>query len=96
MEIEFNTGRIPQAESSPQTVKRASAPDVSASVSFSASDSLKSQLNSMAAARPEAVAKGKELAAESTYPPDFILDRVAVLLAVHAKASPPARSDQVS
>ncbi len=93
MEIEFNTGRIPQAESSPQAAKRTSVPDASAAVSFSASDSLKSQLSSLSAPRPEAVAKGKQLVADASYPPDYLLDRVAKLLAISGNSSSSVQSN---
>ena len=85
MEIEFNTGRIPQTESSQPVAKRVATPATTPSVSFSASDSLKSQLNAISTIRPELVAKAKALVADPTYPPDYVLKRIAVLLALNAK-----------
>lgn len=95
MEIDFNTGRIPAAESKQQIARKAAAPEASAAVSFSASDSLKSQLNNLSSVRPEVVSKAKQLAADSSYPPDFVLDRVAVLLAVNANTSTTSQSGQI-
>jgi len=85
MEIEFNTGRIPQAESSQPVTRRDAAPAASDAVSFSTSDSLKSQLSSMSTVRPEQVARGKELVSDTHYPPDYVMNRIATLLAIHIK-----------
>jgi hypothetical protein len=89
MEIEFNTNRIPPAESGSSAIRRDTSPAATDAVSFSASDSLKSQLNNISTVRPEQVAKAKLLVSDAQYPPDYVLDRLAVLLALHtgAKAS---------
>ena len=86
MEIEFNTGRIPQAESSQVAARRASPPAATPTVSFSNSDSLKSQLREIPTVRPEKVARARELVADGNYPPDYLLNRIAALLAIHTKA----------
>jgi hypothetical protein len=96
MEIEFNTRRIPTAESSPTVTRRSDPSAATEAVSFAASDSLKSQLNNLSASRPEQVAKAKALAADGKYPPDDVLDRMAVLLAIHNGASSPGPSDSLS
>jgi hypothetical protein len=85
MEIEFNTGRIPSVESSPSTAKRGSTRAAADAVSFSTSNALKEQLANIPTVRPEQVAKGKELVADGKYPPSDVLDRIAVLLAIHSK-----------
>jgi hypothetical protein len=83
MEINFNSGKIPSAESGQPVVKRTTAPGLSTTVSFPTVDALKSQLDSLPTSRADAVAKAKELVADSAYPPDYLLDRIANLLAIH-------------
>jgi hypothetical protein len=92
MEIEFNTSRIPQAESGSTITRRDTTSAATDAVSFSTSDSLKSKLNDLSTARPEQVAKAKELVADGKYPPDDILDRVAVLLAINVKSDSASQS----
>ena len=92
MEIEFKTGRIPQAESSQPVARRDAVPAAPDTVSFSNSDSLKSQLNNISTVRPEQVANAKQLVSDPNYPPDYVLNRIAVLLAIHAKPSPSNQS----
>jgi hypothetical protein len=97
MEIEFNTSRIPQAESGSTITRRDTTSAATDAVSFSTSDSLKSKLNNLSTARPEQVAKAKELVSNTTYPPDYVLKRVATLLAIKTQANssaPSSSSDQ--
>jgi len=97
MEIEFNTtGRIPQPESSKPAARRDAAPAASDAVSFSTSDSLKSQLSKISTVRSEQVARAKQLVADGQYPPDYVLNRIANLLAIHTKADSTNRSDRAS
>ena len=86
MEIKFNIGRIPEAESSKPAAKRETTPASPDTVSFSTSDSLNSQLSNLSTVRPEQVAKAKELVSDTNYPPDYLLSRIATLLAIHGKA----------
>jgi hypothetical protein len=86
MEIEFNTSRIPGAEAGSKVAKRDATSAASDAVSFSTSDSLKSKLSAIPTARPDAVARAKELVSDAKYPPDYVLDRVSTLLAIHVKA----------
>jgi hypothetical protein len=92
MEIEFNTSRIPQAGSAPKIARPDTAAAATDDVSFSASDSLKSQLADLSASRPEQLAKAKELVANATYPPDYVLTRVATLLAIKTQSNSPDQS----
>jgi hypothetical protein len=87
MKIEFNTSRVPQMESSQPVAKRSGSSVASDAVSFSASDSLKAQLNNISTVRPEQVARAKQLVSGGEYPPNYVLDRIAVLLAVHSKSN---------
>jgi len=92
MEIEFNAGRIPPTEPRQPVAKRGSSPAAADTASFSVSDSLKQQLGKISTVRPEQVARGKDLVADGKYPPDDVLDRIAVLLAIHAKSAPDSQS----
>lgn len=88
MEIEFNTGRITSAGSAQPAAKRDVAPAAPDPVSFSTSNSLKNQLSQISTVRPEQVAMAKQLVADTHYPPDYVVNRIAVLLAIHSKANP--------
>lgn len=92
MEIDFNAARIPPAESSLPAAKTVPTPMASATVSFAASDALKNQLDALPTVRPEQVAKARDLVSASDYPPDYLLKRIANLLAVNLKPASP--SDQ--
>jgi hypothetical protein len=77
MEIEFNTGQIlPGGVSQPVVRQSASAPSPD-TASFSASDSLNSQMSSMSTIRPDQVERAKSLVADKNYPSDEVLNRVA-------------------
>ena len=97
MEIEFNTNsRIPQAGSSQPAARRDTTTAAPDTVSFSTSDSLKSRLSQISTVRPEQVARAKQLVADASYPPDYVLNRIATLLAIHTKAGPASQSGQSS
>jgi len=84
MEIEFNPGRVPKAEPS-QPVARPSATPGADQTSFQVSAALQDKLKSMSTVRPEKVAQAKALLTDAQYPPGYVLDRIAVLLAIHVK-----------
>ena len=92
MEIEFNTGRITPASPAQPAGKRDVAPAAPDTVSFSTSDSLKNQLSQISTVRPEQVARAKQLVADTQYPPDYVLNRIAILLAIHGNANLPNSS----
>ena len=97
MEIEFNANsRIPQAESKQPVARQDTTPAATDAASFSASDSLISQLNKIPTVRPEQVARAKELVADGHYPPDYVLNRIANLLAIHTKTNPSNQSGRSS
>jgi hypothetical protein len=83
MEIEFNTSRLSPAESGSSAIRRDATTAATDAVSFSTSDSLKSQIKDLSTVRPEKVAKAKELVSNGHYPPDYVLERISVLLALH-------------
>jgi anti-sigma28 factor (negative regulator of flagellin synthesis) len=77
MEIEFNTGRISQGGYSQPPARQSATPASPDPVSFSASDSLNSQLSTLSTVRPDQVARAKALVADGNYPSDEVLHRVA-------------------
>jgi hypothetical protein len=84
MEIEFNPGRVPKMEPS-QTAARPSATAAADGASFPVSAALQDKLKNLSDVRPEKVAYAKGLVADSAYPPNDVLDRIAVLLAINVK-----------
>lgn len=96
MEIEFNPSRISQTESTQPAAKRDSTAAAADTASFTASNSLNSQLGNIATVRPEQVAKAKALVGSSKYPPDDVLDRIAILLAIHHLGADTANSPNSS
>lgn len=84
MEIEFNPGRVPKAESS-HPVARPQAAARAEDTSFQVSAALQDKLKNMSTVRPEKVTQAKALVSDSKYPPGDVLDRIAVLLAIHVK-----------
>jgi len=84
MEIDFNPGRVPKAEPS-QPVARPSASATADEASFPGSAALQDKLKNLSTIRPEKVAQAKALVSDSEYPPNDVLDRIAVLLAIHVK-----------
>ena len=84
MEIEFNPSRVPKVEPS-QTAARANASASADKTSFPGSAALQDKLKNLSDVRPEKVAHAKGLVSNSQYPPDDVLDRIAVLLAINVK-----------
>ena len=84
MEIDFNPGRVPKVEPS-QTAARPNATAPADETSFPGSAALQAKLKNISDVRPEKVAYAKGLVADSQYPPDDVLDRIAVLLAINVK-----------
>lgn len=82
MEIEFNPGRVPTTGPSQSAPRQAAA--ATDGTSFQNAEAVQEQLKGLQAIRPEKVQLGKTLVADSQYPPDDVLDRIAVLLATHA------------
>ena len=84
MEIEFNPGRVPKVEPS-QTAARPNATAPADATSFADSAALQDKLKNISDVRPDKVAYAKGLVSDSKYPPDDVLDRIAVLLAINVK-----------
>jgi hypothetical protein len=84
MEIDFNPGRVPKMEPN-QTVARPSASAPADETSFPSTAALLDKLKNQSDVRPDVVARAKGLVSDLKYPPDDVLDRIAVLLAINAQ-----------
>jgi hypothetical protein len=84
MEIDFNPSRVPPTEPS-QPVARRDDAAAAQGTSFQLASALQDQLNSQPAVRPEKVAQAQALVSHEKYPPDDVLDRIAVLLAINVR-----------
>ena len=88
MEIDFNPGQVPKPELSQPIARKGrikAAADTARVESPPATDALRSKLNEISLVRPEKVSQAKTLISDVSYPPTELLDRIAVLLAVHLK-----------
>jgi hypothetical protein len=85
MEIDFNPSRVPQAEPSQPAPRQDATTTATDGASFQGTAALQDQLKGLQAVRPEKVQQAKGLVSDSQYPPDDVLDRIAVLLAVRLK-----------
>jgi hypothetical protein len=81
MEIDFNPSRAPQAEPSQAVVRQEAATPATDETSFQVTTALQDQLKNQPTVRPEKVAQAKALLSDSQYPPDDVLDRIAILIA---------------
>ena len=85
MEIDFNPSRIPKPDVPQQVARPSDSATVSKDSSASVPASLQSKLNDLPLVRPEKVASASALVSNSDYPPGYIVDRIAALLALHIK-----------
>jgi hypothetical protein len=85
MEIDFNPSRIPKPEPGQPTTRSGDAPPVAKAADVPPSASLQSKLNDLPLIRPEKVAQASALVSDADYPPGYIVDRIATLLALHIK-----------
>jgi hypothetical protein len=98
MEIEFNTTRMtnrnirqivgntdaPSAASVPATSSATTpAADASGATLDSTAASLQNSLNGVSSARPDKVSEARQHLADSKFPPNYVLDRIATLLALN-------------
>ncbi|HXS67998.1 MAG TPA: hypothetical protein VN761_04090 [Candidatus Polarisedimenticolia bacterium] len=85
MEIEFNPSRVsPTGPSQPAARQDATAASTDGTL-FQDTQALQEQLKGLQAVRPEKVDLGRTLVSNPQYPPDDVLDRIAVLLAIHVR-----------
>jgi hypothetical protein len=86
MEIEFNTSRISQPGYSPPANRASSVPSAApqADSGTTAAD-LENRLQQIPLVRPDKVAQAKTLVANEKYPPNDVMDRIAILLAIRLR-----------
>jgi hypothetical protein len=88
MEIDFNPSQIPKPELRQPIVRKSASSPASESAGTGSAPTaadLRSQLNQISLVRPEKVDQAKALVSATSYPPVELLDRIAVLLAVHLR-----------
>jgi hypothetical protein len=85
MEIEFNPSRVPATGPSQPAARQDGTASATDGTSFQDTQALQDQLKGLQAVRPEKVELGKTLASDPQYPPNDVLDRIAVLLAIHVQ-----------
>jgi len=88
MEIDFNPGQIPKPELSQPIARKGATPpasDAARAESVSTAASLRGKLNDVPLVRPDKVEQAKAQVSATSFPPTELLDRIAVLLAVHFK-----------
>jgi hypothetical protein len=83
MEIDFNPSRAPKADPSQTVARQDAAAPATDETSFQETSALQDKLNNLPTVRPEQVARAKALLADSQYPPDDVMDRIAILIASH-------------
>jgi hypothetical protein len=86
MKIDFNPVRMPKAESGQPVTRKDASAAASDSASISTAASLGSKLNDTPLVRSDKVDLAKGLVSDLQYPPDYVLDRLATLLAIHLKS----------
>jgi len=86
MGIEFNTSQVSRPGYQPP-VNRASTADPATAQADSGNTTydLENRLQQIPLVRPEKVQASKDLVSDEKYPPDDVLDRIAILLATRLK-----------
>jgi hypothetical protein len=82
MNINFNPSAIPKTEPT-QPPARSDAAAATDGTAFEATSALTNKLSSLPAVRSEKVAQAKALVSHQQYPPNDVMDRIAVLLATN-------------
>ena len=85
MEIDFNPSRVPQTGPSQPAPRQDATAAATDGTSFQVTAALQDKLKNLQAVRPEKVAQAQALVSKPQYPPDDVLDRIAVLLATHVQ-----------
>ena len=86
MEIEFNTSRIAERDSSQPVARRDIAPAAADAPSFPSASSLEGKLSDLSTVRPDKVELAKSLVANPLYPPTDLIERIATLMAITFKS----------
>ena len=83
MEVEFNTERVSQTSLTPPVSRTVAAASASDTASFPTTDSLLAKLKDIPMIRESKIAQAQALLSNGEYPPEDILDRIAVLIAAN-------------
>jgi hypothetical protein len=83
MEIDFNPSRIPKPDVGQPIARPGDSTAASKSTASPAPESLQSKLNDLPLVRPEKVAQATALVSSADYPPGYIVDKIAALLALN-------------
>ncbi len=89
MEIDFNPNRIAKpdlGQAVAGTRTNAAKADQAEAEAVPSSAVLKGKLDELTVVRPEKVEMARDLISVTSYPPVELLDRIAILLAVHLKS----------
>lgn len=84
MEIEFNSSRQAQPASN-QPVRKPSVATSAADTAPLSASSLEQSVRDLPVVRPEQVERARSLIADTKYPPQEMLNRIANLLALHMR-----------
>lgn len=84
MEIEFNASRVPKSGYSEPLKRQVASPQPSSTEVVHTADTLQSKLKEPLV-RPDTVAQAQNQVSDEKYPPNDVLDRIAVLLAIRMK-----------
>ena len=87
MKINLNSGGVPKAEPTQPAARTDATAAATDGTSFQATSALTNKLKDLPAVRSEKVEKAKTLVSDSKYPPNDVLDRIAILLAARVKQS---------
>jgi hypothetical protein len=85
MEVDFNASRVPRAEPSQPAARQDATAEATDGTSFEVTAALQDKLKNLPTVRPEKVDQAKMLVSDLKYPPDDVLDRIAILLAAQIK-----------
>jgi hypothetical protein len=83
MEIDFNPSRVPSPEPSQPAPRQDAAAAATDGTSFQVTAALQEKLKNLPPVRPEEVERAKALVSDSKYPPGYVMERIAALLANH-------------
>jgi hypothetical protein len=86
MEVGLNTSRVPGAEPSQPATRQDATAAATDGASFEVTAALQDKLKNLPTVRPDKVAQAKMLVSDLKYPPDDVLDRIAVLIAAQVKS----------
>ncbi|HWD93893.1 MAG TPA: hypothetical protein VG938_16300 [Verrucomicrobiae bacterium] len=86
MEVGLNTSRVPGAEPSQPATRQDTTAAATDEASFEVTAALQDKLKNLPTLRPDKVEQAKMLISDSKYPPDDVLDRIAVLIAAKVKS----------